>query len=486
MNPTRNRRRSQNTPLPKKSQSQQITDLQLQLESREKAFQSLLAKIQDFELQTKPTKKANLGKKSKKLTRRRTVSTPLPATTPKRHPNQLQMAEVPEAFIKTKEAFYVHIKILWGLIYQRSVPIAPNYDLLREFNQKFSFAYEIKDVIESSTTMPLLPEAEIITLRGATAGRKKVGRGIINMKDFYIRYIQTLLAKLGIRRWAPDLNDASDTLYNEACRISAIQSFRQIAVAGAYEYMNINLKFLNSIHLLEASYNHYVHWVMAQRFRREVIKTGRFEKDEERKAILRARKRLRDTRYHFGVSHGFPKRYLKILAKTDAHSDDKQLASCGELTKRFPKLNRTVANDRKGASAKSHQNLWSQYAKGCLGDSQLTFMMLHGSMIELQEKRLYLLTHSYWDDVVVPYDLSHEIEVDDDDESSASSTSEVKSDEEDLDISEEEMDNANSGQELEEDPSFFDRDTEMNDVDGPSTLASGSKDVGFSNEWAGW
>ncbi|MBW0479195.1 hypothetical protein O181_018910 [Austropuccinia psidii MF-1] len=204
------------------------------------------------------------------------------------------MAEVPEALIKTNEAFYVLIKLLWGLIYQRLVPISPNYDLLRDFNQKFPFAEVIKNVIESSTTMPLLPESEIITLRGATAGQ-----------------------------WAPDLNDASDTLYNKVCRISAIQMFCQIAVSGAYEYININLKFLNSIHLLEASYNHYVPLVMAQRFKREVIKTGRFEKDEERKAILRARKRLRDTRYHFGVSHGFPKQYLKILAKTDAHSDNK-------------------------------------------------------------------------------------------------------------------------------------------------------------------
>ncbi|MBW0567607.1 hypothetical protein O181_107322 [Austropuccinia psidii MF-1] len=39
-------------------------------------------------------------------------------------------------------------------------------------------------------------------------------------------------------------------------------------------------------------------------------------------------------------------------------------------------------------------------------------------------------SQKYWDDVVVPYDLSHEIEVGDDDESSAGSTSEVKSDEE--------------------------------------------------------
>ncbi|MBW0518775.1 hypothetical protein O181_058490 [Austropuccinia psidii MF-1] len=214
--------------------------------------------------------------------------------------------------------------------------------------------------------MSLLPESEIITLRGSIAGRKKVGQEIINMKEFYIQYIQMLLAKLGIHHWAPDLNNARDTLYNKECRINEIQLLFQIAVAEAYEYMNINLEFLNSIHLREASYSHYVHWLMAESFIREVIETGRFEKDEESEEILQARKR---------------------------------------------------------------------------------------------------------------------IEVGDNDESSASSISEVKSDEEDIEISEEDMDDINSGKELEDDPSFFiDRDTEMNNTDGPSTFASGSKDVGFSNE----
>ncbi|MBW0460957.1 hypothetical protein O181_000672 [Austropuccinia psidii MF-1] len=93
----------------------------------------------------------------------------------------------------------------------------------------------------------------------------------------------------------------------------------------------------------------------------------------------------------------------------------------------------------------------------------------------------------YWDKVVVPYNLSHKIEVGDGNESSAGSMSEVKSDEEDIEISEEDMDNINSGKELEEDPSFFiDRDTKRNNADGPSNSVSGLKDVGFSKEWAGW
>ncbi|MBW0580118.1 hypothetical protein O181_119833, partial [Austropuccinia psidii MF-1] len=86
-------------------------------------------------------------------------------------------------------AFSIHIKSLWGLVYQDSIPM----------------------------------------------------------------YVLALLAKVGIRRWAPDLNASSDTLYKEACRISAIQTFRQLAAGGAFEYMNINLRFLEDLQLLEAT-----------------------------------------------------------------------------------------------------------------------------------------------------------------------------------------------------------------------------------------
>ncbi|MBW0464118.1 hypothetical protein O181_003833 [Austropuccinia psidii MF-1] len=240
MNPTRNRCSSQNTTLQKKSQSQQITDLQLQLESREKAFKSLLAEIQDFKLQTKPTLKENLGNKSKKLTHCQTVSTPLPATTPKCHTNQLQMAEIPEAFIKTEE-----------------------------------------------------PMESIC---------KRVLRGLpINFYD-------------------------------------AVWFNNQTA---------------------------------------------------EEKTIF---------------SNTFSVEYLPDVSRS----------------------------------------LWGRQHP----DKQSS----DGSFSQ-----------------------------------NSGSTSEVKIDEEDIGISEEDMDDINSGQELEEDPSFFIyRDTEMNNVDGPSTFASGSKDVRFSNEWAGW
>ncbi|MBW0514567.1 hypothetical protein O181_054282, partial [Austropuccinia psidii MF-1] len=122
-------------------------------------------------------------------------------------------------------AFFTHIRIIWGLIYQKSVPIAPDPSLLKEFYHWFDHVDEIQQVANGTTAIYLIPEADIITLRGTKPGRKKVGRAIVNVQEFFILYIQELLAKLGICGWAPSLDKPIDTLYNKACRISAIKTF---------------------------------------------------------------------------------------------------------------------------------------------------------------------------------------------------------------------------------------------------------------------
>ncbi|MBW0543487.1 hypothetical protein O181_083202 [Austropuccinia psidii MF-1] len=140
------------------------------------------------------------------------------------------------------------------------------------------------------------------------------------------QYTKALLSKLGIHQWAPNLEEASDTLYNEACQISAIQSFCKVAIGGAYEHMNINLRYLNGTKLLHDTYNYYVHYYMAQRFEKEMKEGGKHRKDQEKGAIQLSRKRLCDIRYKFGVANNFPKRYLKVLAKRDAHSNDEDIS----------------------------------------------------------------------------------------------------------------------------------------------------------------
>ncbi|MBW0497861.1 hypothetical protein O181_037576 [Austropuccinia psidii MF-1] len=234
---------------------------------------------------------------------------PNPPLPRKQNQHQLLNIEIPEGLQPTKKAFYKHIKILWDLIYQHPIPISPDYSMLKEFNFHFSFLKEITAHSEKTDIPPLVPLEEIITLRNMKPGKKKFGTSIIHMGDFSIKCIILLLAKLGIFQWAPDLKDASDTLYNKACRIIAIQKFWQISIGGAYEFINVNFSYLEDLQLLTKFYNHYVHWYMAQIYKKEAKESGKYAKDEERRDILR-------------VAHEFPQQHLKVLANPDAHIDD--------------------------------------------------------------------------------------------------------------------------------------------------------------------
>jgi hypothetical protein len=197
-------------------------------------------------------------------------------------------------FFPLQDALYVHIKLIWNLLEQKTIPSPPHPDTLREFTSRFSNADEIKQTAENSSGAALIPVNDVVTFKDIKCGRKKVGKGLVNLEEFFIIYTQAILARLGIRVWAPDLEDRPDSLYNEACRQAALKSFRQAAAGGAYAYMNVNQKYATDLGLLIPAYNHYVHFLQTNRYNREKNQTGKFRMDEERKVIAKARERVSD------------------------------------------------------------------------------------------------------------------------------------------------------------------------------------------------
>ncbi|MBW0524320.1 hypothetical protein O181_064035 [Austropuccinia psidii MF-1] len=127
------------------------------------------------------------------------------------------MREAPEDFKYTKEALFDHIKLLWGMVKKGSIPPAVDHSLLTEFYQSFSTTNQIKNVASNKQRTTLIKHDEFQTLRDACARRIKIGNHIVNLQQFYIDYIKATLAKLGIHAWAPDLEDAPDSFFNEAC-----------------------------------------------------------------------------------------------------------------------------------------------------------------------------------------------------------------------------------------------------------------------------
>ncbi|MBW0521495.1 hypothetical protein O181_061210 [Austropuccinia psidii MF-1] len=202
-----------------------------------------------------------------------------------------------------------------------ALPTAPDKQLLKEFYQKFSSVEEVQSVAQNSQGVKLINESQVQTSCNTHSGKIKIGKNIINMQDFYITYVHAMLAKLGIRVWGPDLEEAPDFLYNGACCIVALMTFCQIACSGAYQYMNANLIYCSDLGLLSTEYDHYVHYVLAKKFKKEAREKGWVMQDVERKVVQPARKRLHYRRYTFLVSHNHAKRYKIITSDANAHSD---------------------------------------------------------------------------------------------------------------------------------------------------------------------
>ncbi|MBW0558917.1 hypothetical protein O181_098632 [Austropuccinia psidii MF-1] len=161
-------------------------------------------------------------------------------------------------------------------------PTAPNKQLLKEFFQQFSRVEEVQSVAQNSQGVKLINEAQVQTLCDARSGKRKVGKSIINMKDFYIKYVHEKLAKLGI---PGNINICVQTLLTVMPMIVMCTMFKQ----------------------------------------KSIEEKGWKEQDVERKVV----QKLCDSHYKFLIAHNYPKRYQVIASDVNAHSNDEYNAKAG-------------------------------------------------------------------------------------------------------------------------------------------------------------
>ncbi|MBW0475916.1 hypothetical protein O181_015631 [Austropuccinia psidii MF-1] len=256
-------------------------------------------------------------------------TTAVKVLSPKRHPQQMRTGDFPSSFTSTKTALFVHIKILWGLLKQESVPQAPELRMLEEFYQRFKRPEQVEEAIKTSTALTYLEPNEVQCFKDARAGRIRFGRSVIHLGDNFVRYAQGLMNRLGLRIWCPNLEEDPSSLYNAAHRIAALTTFQELASTSAYTYLNIDPKMAMNMNLLIQGYNHFVHYLMLEKYKKECKQAGRNSKDATHKRLSKNRERLRNERRDFAIVNKFPMRYQKILAQIGAHSDDEEVVGKG-------------------------------------------------------------------------------------------------------------------------------------------------------------
>ncbi|MBW0518088.1 hypothetical protein O181_057803 [Austropuccinia psidii MF-1] len=201
----------------------------------------------------------------------------LPPSTPKSDPLQMQTSYFPPDFKGLKEAFGKYMKLLWNLPHQNEAPEPPSQETLVQFYQKFSNSTEIKTALEQSSTALILDNKDNVQDFAAKQIQKlQLPCHSSKLGAAYESYIQGSLVRLGFTIWSPNVLQKSNELYNVACCILAITTFQQTAASGAFESHNVNLTFLMQTSLLQKAYDHFVHYLMKDRYNKELKVKGSY------------------------------------------------------------------------------------------------------------------------------------------------------------------------------------------------------------------
>lgn len=178
------------------------------------------------------------------------------------------------------------------MIQTKSVPPPVDEASIQLFEALFQDLNQVQRAIENAATPYLVAQSQIQTLRDASMSRIKVGHGMVTLDSQAIFTIHGALARAGLAKWGPDLTQTHDALFNAANRYLALQTFREVSVGPSYRLLGVNPKFADNIGLMTMSYNHYVHYLSAAKFKREVKAPGHLVKTENNKAIARPRERV--------------------------------------------------------------------------------------------------------------------------------------------------------------------------------------------------
>lgn len=174
---------------------------------------------------------------------------------------------------------------------QDSVPKPPELSTLEEFYKRFCRAEQIEDAVKSGSTN-YVRKHEIQCFQNVQKVQVKCGNSIIHLGSRFVTYAQGLMSRLGLRVWCPNLNDDSSSLYNSAHRIAALTTFTELASTPAYAYLNIDPEMAQDMSLLIPAYNHFVHYLQLDKYKKELKEKGKVAQEANNKKISKNRERV--------------------------------------------------------------------------------------------------------------------------------------------------------------------------------------------------
>jgi hypothetical protein len=164
------------------------------------------------------------------------------------------------------------VQLLWGLIDPKQPPTTPPDDILLSFGSWFQ---DEASLMEARNGRPLVsPSLVHVRTSLSVTDRGHIASQLLQIEENILEYIQSSLARFGLVMWCPDLRQKPYALYNAACRIIALNTFKQALVSHAYAHLAPNLSYVKDMVLLVKMYDHFVHHYLYSRYKKECRAPG--------------------------------------------------------------------------------------------------------------------------------------------------------------------------------------------------------------------
>ena len=122
--------------------------------------------------------------------------------------------------------------------------------------------------------------------------RSQVATQLRRIEEHIIEYIQACISKFGLLVWCPDLRQTPYALYNAACRIIALDTFKQALVSHAYAHLAPNQAYAKDMILLVKLYDHFVHYYQQSHYKKECRMPGSVRAADEASPQYKGRIRV--------------------------------------------------------------------------------------------------------------------------------------------------------------------------------------------------
>ncbi|KAJ6565914.1 hypothetical protein DFH09DRAFT_1472729 [Mycena vulgaris] len=198
-----------------------------------------------------------------------------------------------------KNTFVMHLRFISGCLDSTTAPASASPAAVKQFELRFEGLTVTELKRQGQIGQLIIKPSEVkfgLSVQDAVRSNSKILRGFCQVEESAILHVKTYFAKLGLATWAVDYTQTPYSMYNQAMRMAAIDTFRFLMGACAYDFLRPDTSYVNDSTLLVRMYDHHIHRYMFDKWKVEIRTPGGNQLTAELNKYSQARTRLYKSR----------------------------------------------------------------------------------------------------------------------------------------------------------------------------------------------